>query len=790
MAEIALPTAREPGGEPELGYGQLFQIIWRRIHWVGGALAGGVGLAAITAVVQTPLYESSMQLLVEPNVAQTFNLNAESNRKASFSEVELDYVTQLNLMRSKQFIERAVNLLEETSPDFCQPAGTRKDCIKEFRESLKLFQLDEGNTETRIFKAVFVGEDPDTTQQSLQALQQVYLRYNLQQQEQRLSDGLKLVNQQIAEVRESLRQSQQSLQQFRQRENLIAPETQSLATAEALDRLVQDQQALQADYQEAQAQYDSVQQLLALDPQSALLASRFSQSGRYQRLLDTLQTSELALSERLAIHTEADPKAQDLMAQRDLQINLLLQEYQRLWRQTVNDQNAMPPVSIPTLASQGTAVQGEVSPEGAAPTTEPAGFYQMPDVLVEGQLGSIDIGLVENMITTQITLNRLAARQASLARSEERLREQLNRFPQLIAEYDQLQPEVKTQRDSLDRLLELRQKLSNDIAQGGFKWEVVESPDLGRKTGPKPKQMLVMGAIAGLFLGGLLAYGRDVMDTVIRTTADLKKQATIPLLGVLPEFDELALSGTARARLWMRSPTHSPSVLSHIQWQPFREAVDLIYKNIQLEASSIKSVMVTSALVGEGKTTLAIGLALSAARSQKRVLLVDADLRNSSLHEHIGLSNSRGLTTLSASVKTPLPVPVSLAGTQIDILTAGPVSDDPVRLLNSHRMKALAERFEKQYDLLVFDTSAVLGRVDALQLASLCQGVVLVSRLDRVSQANLSQATTILSRVNPLGVVANGCRSPIPPDSRLSMPEPVFLSNNGTTPKKSVSQLP
>ncbi|MEO1394485.1 MAG: AAA family ATPase [Cyanobacteria bacterium J06634_5] len=872
MVETLLPPAGEPEGDAELGYGQLLNILWRRIYWLGGALVGSLALAVVATSRQAPTYESSMQLLVEPNLVQKFNINAEGSQTTSFSKQ--DYVTQLNLMRSKQFFAQAVSFIEQTSPDFCQSAGTKESCINRFQNSLKLFQLEEDETNTRIFEATFEGEDPEMTQQSLEALKETYLAYNLQQQDQRLDNGLELVNRQIDDVRGNLSRSQRALQQFRQNENLISPQEQSLSAANALEQLIQEQRGLQAQYQETQAQFDALQQVLALDPKSALLASRFSQSGRYQRLLNELQTSEIALSQRLAVHTEEDPVAQDLMDQRDRQLDLLRQETQRLLTQSAieqtgsqatlsdassfdlsalgataeetvppasennaasennNSNRSFEPLSLPTdtfaeairIAEQAgiegqtastvaewqdlearwqqaselmaqvpeehvnysrardritsyasnsqaanqkaTTLQAQETRPSETTSGEPA--ETGTDLFSNGQLGEIDLDLVETLVTTQISLSSLEARQESLARSEQALRKKLNRFPRLIAEYDRLQPEVETQRDSLERLLESRQKLSNDIAQGGFNWQVVEPPNRGRKTGPNPQQNLMTGAIAGLFLGGLLAYGREAIDTVIRTPADLKKYSALPLLGALPKVSGAFPTVMPFTRPLQRKVIESSAILSLVQWQPFREAVDLIYKNIQLAASPMKSVMVTSAITGEGKTTLAVGLALGAARSQKRVLLVDADLRHPTLHNQLGLSNKRGLTMLLASVETPNPVTVSLAGAQIDILTAGPLSEDPVQLLNSHRMKELVAKFERQYDLIVFDTSAVLGRVDALQIASLCSGVVMVSKIDRVTQGDLTQAAAILARVNQLGIVANGSRPPTPTYSKLS----------------------
>ncbi len=733
--------------EPEFGYGQLLQILWQRIYWFGGALVGSLGLAIIVTLLKPPTYESSMQLLVEPNVSKSISINSEDGTPPdSYQEIELDYVTQLNLMRSKEFVEDVVIIF----PDICESGDSQKACIKNFQESLTLSQIEEEDTQTRIFEAVFISNDAQRARQSLKALQHVYLNYNQNQQARRLTEGLVLVNRQIDQVQSDLRNSQQALQQFRQEGGTIDPEKQSLEAATMLEQLVQAQQAVNADYKEAQAQYSAIQQALAINPQQAMMAAKLSQSVRYQGLLEALQTSEIALSERLAVYTGSDPIAQDLQAQRDLQVELLRQESQRLL--------------------------------GSAAITRES------DLLANGQLGESGLALVTELINSQIRLSGLSARLTSLAQAQQPLQQQLEAYPALIAQYDRLQPEVETHRASLEQLLQTRQELSNEIAQGSFKWAMVESPDPGVKISPNPLKNLALGTVAGLFLGGLLAYGRESVDTVVRTSEDLNKQTALPLLGVLPEVGAYAPGFMLRRRARQAAFAENDSVLSLVQRESFREVIDLIYKNIQLAATPLKSVMVTSAIAGEGKTTVAVGLALSAARSHKRVLLIDANLRNPTLHKQLGLSIKRGLTVLLASVETPMPVTVLLAGTQIDILTSGPLSEDPVQLLNAHRMKELVARLELQYDLIVFDTSAVLGRVDALQIASLCKGVVLVSRLDRVSKSELSQATTILARVNQIGIVANGSRTLMPVYRDPSLPELASPLNNGAAQNNALPQ--
>ncbi len=175
------------------------------------------------------------------------------------------------------------------------------------------------------------------------------------------------------------------------------------------------------------------------------------------------------------------------------------------------------------------------------------------------------------------------------------------------------------------------------------------------------------------------------------------------------------------------------------------------------ELAAFKSLMITSAVAGEGKSTLALGLALSAARLHQRVLLIDADLRRPNLHQMLNLPNDRGLSTLLSSDATlPGHSSIQSSGAYIDILTAGPTPNDSANLLSSQRMRELMAGFEKNYDLILLDAPPVLGMVDSIIAASFCTGVVLVSRVGKVTKTELTQATAMLSKLNMIGVVANG----------------------------------
>ena len=717
------PSLSTVTDEPEFGYSQLFGVLIRRSLWVGGAIIGALGIAAVLTLREEPVYQSSMQLLVEPNYRQTVDITGQEDSR-SFSS-QADYATQLNLMRSNTFVELAIERLLENDPEFCGESADQAECIDRFQEALALSQLVEDGTETRIFEVRFQANDPAVVQTFLEMLGEVYLKYNDDRQAQRLERGLTLVNQRIEETQDTLEGSRQALKQFREAENLINPEEQALATAEAVRAMEQNAVEIESQVRDVQASFNALQTQLDADPETALISSRLSQSSRYQQLLNALQETELNLAQRLSLYAEADPGVQDLDSQAERQVLLLQEEVVRILGE-------MP----------GQLAQSETA------------------LLSQGQLGAIDLQLVNDLVQAQVTLQSLEARQDWLAQTLQAMQVEFRTFPNLIAEYDRIQPEIEIQQQSLEQLLLSREEISNELAQGGFSWNIVEAAQPGRKISPQPKQNLLLGLVAGAFVGGALAFGREALDNVVRTSDELKKQVALPLLGVIPEISRGELASLA-VRRKNNAAASEPFPLN--QWPPFRDAIDLIYKTVQLtSAQPLSSLMVTSARTGEGKTTLAMGLALSAARSHQRVLLIDANLRHPAIHKQLPILNKPGLSAYLQldSTRQKLPnVPltqVSVANTVIDVLPAGERADDPVSLLSSLSMQQLLAKAEAKYDLVILDAPAILGVADGLQLASLCKGVVAVSRLDQTTQADLTRAVAILNQVNTVGIVANG----------------------------------
>lgn len=704
--------------ETDTGYGQLLSILMRRRRWLIGVAAGVLSLATLLTLIAKPTYESSMQLLVEPNYQGKREGKAES--EFADSSVQVDYATQLNVMRSPLLIQQAVDLLR---PDY--PTLT----VKEIKKSLLLSQVMEEKVNTKIVKAVYTDHDPIKAQKVLNALNTVYQVYNRNQQQQRLNKGLEFINVQLPQVKQDVQRAEAKLERFRKKQNLIDPGQQASATAATLNSIKQERQSLRAQYKDYQAREIALQQKIGRSPQDALISSRLSQSGRYQTLLNEFQRTELALAQLRARFTDQDPKVQTLTEQSNRQRDLLQNEVKRV-----------------------------LGNESAQLKNTPQGF------LGQGQLGGIDLNLTSQLVEVQTNLRALLARDQSLAETEQKLTKELNRFPDLLSEYNQLQPEVQVNRDKLEQLLKARQDLSLELARGGFVWQSLEQPKLGLKIGPNLERNLLLGLVAGLMLGGVAAFVREMVDDAVHNSEELEKQVELPLLGMTPELPKGKASEPVIKLPYGKPQLLTPWTIEVGNWPPSWESLDLIYKNIELlnSVSSFKSLMITSALAGEGKSSLALGLALSAARLHQRVLLIDADLRRPSLHKQLNLPNEQGLSTL-LTVDANLPNHTSVQSSEdsfIDILTAGPTPEDPAKLLSSQRMRQLMAAFEQKYDLVLLDAPPVLGLVDAILAGSFCSGVVLVSRIGQVTRKEVMHAKAMLSKLNLIGVVANGESGP------------------------------
>ncbi|MEH1846204.1 MAG: exopolysaccharide transport family protein [Nostoc sp.] len=704
---------------------QLSTILLRQRFVILGVSCVVISAASLLAVIAKPTYQSNLQILVSSNLfqgAQSNNIPVGADTQVTNSNSQVvDYTTQMKLMLSSKLLQKAVDLLHSDYPDITlEEINGQKEQSK--KAPLEVIPEEGGIGANKVFNQVlevsFNNDDPVKAQRVLKALQKVYQNYNKEQQKERLNQGLAFVNTRLPEIKKEVSKADKNLEQFRKKHKLLDPEVQSKILLESLADIQQKLQSTRANLQDVNARYDNLEQQIAFSSQqNTLISSRLNQSSRYQALLSEIQKTELALAKERLRYTDDYPSVEKLKQQRQSQLSLLRQE-------------------VKTIA---TSSKGEP--------------------LFKGQIiGGVDPKLVDELILVQTTVLGLTANEKNLAESEQRLHSELNKYPSLIAEYNRLLPKVETSHKTLEQLLQAQQSLGLKIAQEGYNWQVLTEPALGTYIGSNRLLLLVGGAVIGPILGILAALILEKFNNAIYCVEDLKKLTNLRVLGSVPK---LPLRGVKKRRLglpWNGRRSSDSSVIEASTKLPVHETLDMIYQNIQILKYPLpfKSLMLTSALPGEGKTTLVLGLVTSATRMHRRVLVIDANLHNPSLHKILELSNDWGLSLLLVDeTTTHFQNYIQPIHPSIDILTAGPEPEDTVKLLSSQRMKELIELFEQTYDLVLIDAPPILGTVDARIVASFCNGIVMVERMGKVTRTELTQATEILNKLNLIGIIAN-----------------------------------
>jgi capsular exopolysaccharide synthesis family protein len=171
----------------------------------------------------------------------------------------------------------------------------------------------------------------------------------------------------------------------------------------------------------------------------------------------------------------------------------------------------------------------------------------------------------------------------------------------------------------------------------------------------------------------------------------------------------------------------------------------------------LRTIAVTSAVAGEGKTTAAVNLGLVSAMSVgRRVLLVDCDLRRPKVHRSLGLRVEAGLAEVLEGKAALEEAIAAVQGSALEVLPVRSLPSNPSELLASRRMSELVERLAQSYDRVFFDVPATLGLPDGKTITDLCDGVIFVVRADSTAAEEVTAALEVLDRRRVLGVVLNG----------------------------------
>ena len=743
--ERATTTVGAPAAVIDTSFSAEFNRLWRvlktrkRLFWIITAAVTSCALIK-TTILETPIYRGGFQVLVDDiktpakNEPPAVGNNEIKSQELPLTKQDLNTIT--TLMRSPIVLDKVAKKLQEQGYEI-----GLVDLQKNIEDKkLNVQLLDDTST----VAVVYEDASPDRIQAVIDAYSSVLKDYSLQRNRERVRTSIEFLNSQFPGLQASVERQEKRLEQFREANDFIDPQTltASLTTEVTANRQQLRDVGLQLN--QARASKLLLEAQLGVRSGTALSVAAVSESPRYQGLLNDL----LEIDKKIATESaRLQPDSPILVALRTKRQEL-----------------------VPLLKAESSKLLG------ASPASRP-----------KAQLTPTGLSLTQKLIENANLVRVLGTQQQFLERQGKVLQAQYERVPQLTRQYESLKRELEVAQTNLTNFIAAREKYRLELAQQSQPWELIAQPQVGLlPVFPNIPRSFALSVVMGLMAGVGAAIYRDRSDNVFRSIQQVQVELPgVPVIATVPHLAQLAPSpemidspisqeeaSNLPAMAAEQSEAHS-AALGYYWQDPTLEYFRGLATRLDFFSPDrpLQAIAVASSVPNEGKSTVSLQLAEAAATLGKRVLLIDADLRQPKLHERVGIENTVGLSNLLTSQATIHEV-LHVVSSDLSVLTAGTVQTDPARLLGSNRMQELVTSLRNSglFDLIIFDTPPLLGITDTSILSKHnLDGLLLVLGLgytDRDAVRSVVEQLQI-SSTPLLGVVANVPRGDVRVDTSI-----------------------
>lgn len=669
-----------------------------------------VGLSVVAALSIEKVYEAEAKLLIKAD--RTAQLTGFENGAGDIEGLTTDsdpLTTEAEIIQSRPIVKSIIQEL-----DLRDDEGELFK-YKDFVGGLEVKPL----TGTDLLQISYTDKDPELAASVVNKAVELYIKDHTLNNRSETSSAKDFIEQQLPEAAASVKKAEVNLRDFKNQNRIASLNEETSANINSLSQISAQIDQLDGELESVNVRYGRLQGQLNMSWQEASAVSALSQSLAVQRVLEQLQEVNVALAQKRNYLSDNAPQVITLKEEKADLTALLDQQI----AQTLGNEPAI--VNKINILSLGDLKQEQI-----------AEF---------ANLGLQKEGLEKQLATLKNTYEAYKQKSDALPGLQEQKREYERRVNAAQSTYQTLLAKLQETR------IAEQQNIGNVrvVAEA----EVPEDPKSSKK------KLIVGGAgVAGALLGVAVAFLLDIRDKTIKNTEEIKQMLPYPLAGVVPDLNKI--KGNKQLLLPDSSMANLPKfAASSMSVLPVTEAYHNIQVNLKLldDKAANKVIVVTSAVSGEGKSSVSANLALALAQCGQKVLLLDGDLRRPTQHRLWEVPNHIGLTNVlqrEAEWQNTL----HKAMPNLDVITSGTISQHPVSLLNCPFMKSLIISMSSYYDCIIFDTPPLVGLADSKILGKLADGLLFVMRpgvanYDSVMAAKESLAE---SDFNVLGVVANG----------------------------------
>ena len=701
-------TPRSIEALEQLDFQHYGAIIKRRWQPALGVLAMTIALATFASGQQKPSYTATGKLTLRASRIPTLTglgtiasgeaekgLGGISNLTAQSNPLR----TETEKLLSTPVVKKAIDEIQ-----FKDAQGKRM-LAEDLIPSLKVKEVVGAD----VLSVTYSNTNAQMASALVNQLMQEYVKSNIIENRSEAIAAKEFITRQLPKTEAVVQQSDTALRLLKERSGISDLDSETKLLTTGLAEVEAQINRSRTELTEANTRYVALRDRLGMSTQTAIDASAVSQSAPVQQALTQWQQLQSQLKLERVNRTEDHPniiklKEQEATLQRNLQERVV---------QTVGS-NTLSPQSL--------------------------------------SLGDVKLTLVKDYLGTEVSRSTLSDRLITLGTARDTYRNRLVTLPGIEQQERELRRKLNASQDIYQNLLKRLQDVSLTEQQNIGTARVIELAALPKFPVATNKQIiLTLGVLAGLLLSTTTVIALEASDRSVKSIKDARALYGYPWLGTIPWVGK---SRNFRRLDWtipelpVRDDPRSPISSSYRMLQ-----ANLRFFNFE---GGLKSVVISSAMPREGKSTIAANLAATMAQLGRKTLLIDADLHHPSQHHIWNLTNVSGLSNVIVGHDTVNNV-VSNVMDNLDVISSGVVPPNPLALLDSKRMAELMEQFEARYDFVIIDAPPLVVEAEALTLGTLTDGLLLVARPGVLETQAAKLACDLLQQSSQvvLGLVIN-----------------------------------
>jgi polysaccharide biosynthesis transport protein len=698
--------------EADIDLKKYWSVLQRR--WLTALTVSGLtmALATVAANAKKDLYEAQAKLLFESSSQASSLVGLEGGDKElkSLTSRDTPLDTQVEVFRSVPIAEQVIKelSLKDSEGGLLEP--------EDLLDNLKV----AGVPGTDVLAITYQSSEPEITAAVVNTSMNIYIQNDIQVNRAAAVAAQDFIEAQLPKSETEVAVAESALRQFKEANSVVDLGEESRNTVTVLSNLDNSLTELKSKLADTTAQAADIQKNLQLNPQEAYAVGLVSESPGVQEVLVQLQTVQSQLAVAKTQYEETHPEIANIRSQENALVALL---EKRIQIALGDDQQALPVDDL--------------------------------------QTGELEKGLISDFLRLEAERAGLEQQVGELSGAQTTQQARAQTLPGLEKQQRELERKLNAAQSTYETLLKNLQQAQVIENQNVGNARIVSSARVpNQPVSPPAKLYLLAGGVIGLLLGTLAAFLADLFDRSVKTVREGQELYEYSLLGVIPAWSNLNASSP-------QDREKPVIVVREFHSVPVIESYQSLQANLKFSSldQPLKTVAITSAVAGEGKSEVAANLALTLAHLGSLVLVIDANMRSPDQHHIWDISELQGLSNFVAG-QMDLKDAIVKREPNLHVLPAGVIPPNPLAVLESKKMATLIKACEKVYDYIIIDTPALLGLADTLTLGKMTDGVLIVMQPGLADSESIRTAKAMLaqSQQRVLGIVANGIDANSKPD--------------------------